>query len=162
MIEKRLEESIILHLIALSDALKRRRDQISQELGITTQQWLILLYLAKDPNLPFFEQEQHDKDMLAAEITRALDVSRPNVTNLIATLLEKGLVLQTEDKDDRRRKRLTLSPEGTRLLESLQLPRKTTNQQLFASLSEEERFTFLALIDKCLAAVGAFRNELPG
>lgn len=158
MIEKRLEESIILHLIALSEALKRRRDQISQELGITTQQWLILLYLAKDPNLPFFKQEQHDKDMLAAEITRALDVSRPNVTNLIATLIEKGLVLQTEDKEDRRRKRLTLSPEGIQLLESLQLQRKTMNQQLFASLSEEERATFLHLIDKCFAVVGPYNK----
>lgn len=155
MIEKRLEESIILHLIALSDALKRRRDQISQELGITTQQWLILLYLAKDPNLPFFEQEQHDKDMLAAEITRALDVSRPNVTNLIATLLEKGLVQQTEDKEDRRRKRLTLSPEGLQLLESLQQPRKTMNQLLFANFSEEERASFLYFIDKCLATVNS-------
>lgn len=159
MIEKRIEESIILHLIALSEALKRRRDIISQELGITTQQWLIMLYLAKDPNLPFFEQEHHDKKVLAAEITRALDVSRPNVTNLISTLLDKGLALQIEDKDDRRRKRLTLSPEGFKRLDELQQTRKSLNEQLFEGLSPEERETFLQLIDKCLTTVSNLKKE---
>ncbi|MBN8588393.1 MAG: winged helix DNA-binding protein [Rhodothermia bacterium] len=155
MIEKRLEESIILHLIALGDALKRRRDQISQGLGITTQQWLIMLYLAKDPNLPFFESEQHDKKILAAEITRALNVSRPNVTNLIATLLDKGLAVQIEDTEDRRRKRLALSPEGVKLLESLQPMRKMLNEQLFEDLSTDERQVFLALIETCLRRLSA-------
>lgn len=155
MIEKRLEESIILHLIALGDALKRRRDQISQGLGITTQQWLIMLYLAKDPNLPFFENGQHDQKVLAAEISRAINVSRPNVTNLISALLDKGLAIQTEDKEDRRRKRLALSPEGFRLLETLQPFRKKLNEQLFEDLTIDEREVFLQLIDICLRRLTA-------
>lgn len=155
-IEKRLEESLILRLIAVGEALKRRRDRICQELGISAQQWLILLYLAKDPNLAFFTKEKHRKPMLASEIARSLDVSRPNVTKLLNILLEKGLTQQIKDRNDHRRKRIELSEEGRSLVESLQPMRLQLNEQLFEHFDRAEMRTVLRFLDDCLERLEQF------
>ncbi|MCS7037903.1 MAG: MarR family transcriptional regulator [Saprospiraceae bacterium] len=155
-IEKRLEESLILRLIAVGEALKRRRDKICQELGISAQQWLILLHLAKDPNLAFFTKEKHRKPMLASEIARSLDVSRPNVTKLLNVLMEKGLIEQVKDRNDQRRKRIELSATGHLLVESLQPMRLQLNEQLFESFDRQEMQTVLRFLDNCLSRLDEF------
>lgn len=143
MIKKRLEELLILRLIVLGDRLKRRRDIISKTLGISTQQWLIMLHLALDPNLPYFEKKEHKKPLLASELAEALNVTRPNITNMLNSLIEKGLVEQVDDEDDKRRKRLSLSPQGLDLLQSLQPHRERLNAALFEDLTTEQKQMFL-------------------
>lgn len=155
-IEKRLEESLIIRLIAVGEALKRRRDKICQELGISAQQWLILLHLAKDPNLAFFTKEKHRKPLLASEIARSLDVSRPNVTKLLNVLLEKGLIEQVKDRNDHRRKRIELSETGRSLVESLQPMRLQLNEQLFEGFDRQEMQSALRFLDNCLARLDEF------
>jgi DNA-binding MarR family transcriptional regulator len=149
MIEKRLEESLILHLIALGDKLKKRREIISQELGISPQQWLIMLHLANDPNIPYLQRNPQKKSLMASEIAESLDSSRPNVSNLINILMERGLVEQVEDEDDRRRKRLTLSNKGQGLIDMLQPQRMLFNEKLFESFNEVDKKQFLNFIDLC-------------
>jgi DNA-binding MarR family transcriptional regulator len=150
MLKKRTEESLILRLIFLGQLLQRRRDTISQNLGVSTQQWIILLHLAFDPNIPFFEKKTQKKPMMASEIAESLGVSRPNITNLLNVLIEKDLVDQVDDDFDKRRKRLTLSPKGEALIESLQPQREYMNSQLFAAFSDEERHRFLQMVDHCI------------
>ena len=41
--------------------LNKYGDNISQEVGLTTQLWLIMLYLAGAPNIPYFDGEQPTK-----------------------------------------------------------------------------------------------------
>ncbi len=148
MINKRIEESLILRLILLGELLKRRRDIISKDLGISTQQWLILLHLAHDPNIPYFEKEQHKKPMLASEIAESLHVSRPNITNILNSLIEKGLLAQADDSDDKRRRRLTLSDKGRELLASLQPHRERLNAELFEYFAPEQKQLLLNMIDQ--------------
>ena len=94
MLNKRFEEMLILGLIALGERLKRRRDILSQNLGISTQQWLILLHLGNDPNIEYINKRDSSKPILASDLAESLNVSRPNVTNLLNVLIEKGLVDQ--------------------------------------------------------------------
>ncbi len=159
MIEKRLEESLILRLIALGERLKRRRDIISQSLGISTQQWLILLHLAQDPNIPFFEKKRQRKPLLASEIADSLEVSRPNITNMLNTLLEKKLIKQVADGNDRRRKRLELSEKGWELVRSLQPSRQFFNEMLFADFTHEQKEQLLGMVDKCIEQLEAYQSE---
>lgn len=153
MIHKRHEESLILGLIALGERLKKRRDTISQNLGISTQQWLILLHLGNDPNIEFLNKGEHKKPLLASELAEALNVSRPNITNLINVLIEKELVRQVEDKDDKRRKRLVLSEKGIEILESLQPHREQLNSDLFGTLTSEQKATFLTLVEQSIGVL---------
>ena len=157
MIQQRHEESLILGLIALGDRLKKRRDFVSQNLGISTQQWLILLHLGKDPNIEYINKNKHDKPLLASEIADALNVSRPNITNLINVLIEKDLVKQVEDKEDKRRKRLSLTEIGVDTLESLQPHRELLNSDLFSNLTMEEKASFLTLVKKSIDNLDAYK-----
>jgi DNA-binding MarR family transcriptional regulator len=109
MIEKSIEESIVLNIFELANQLKKIGDEVYQKVGLTTQQWLILLHLAENPNLPFFKREKHKKALMVSELADSLNVSRANITNLINVLLEKDLIWQYEDEKDRRKKRLELT-----------------------------------------------------
>jgi DNA-binding MarR family transcriptional regulator len=150
MIEKRVEESLILTLIAIGERLKKRREDICKSLGVSTQQWLLLLHLANDPNIPFLSKNKQKLPLMASEIANSLQVSRPNVTNMLNNLIEKELVQQVEDGNDRRRKRLMLTTKGDDLISELQPSRKFFNEQLFKHFSAQEKKQLLDLVERCM------------
>jgi DNA-binding MarR family transcriptional regulator len=154
MIAKRVEESLVLRLIALGDRLKRRRDIICQHLGVSTQQWLLLLHVARDPNLANnIPNDSSRPPILASELAEALNVSRPNITNMINSLLEKGLIEQIEDTKDKRRKGLMLTPQGQQLLDTLQPHRELLNSTLFEHFSPGDKADLLRLAEQCLTTL---------
>ena len=126
---------IVWNLLDISVLLNKYGEIISREAGITTQQWLIMLYLAEDPNIPFLQRERHDKPLTASELATALNVSRPNITNLVGSLLGKGYVRQTEDEDDRRKKRIVLTAAGRELVHRLEPNRSFFNTRLLKGFS---------------------------
>ncbi len=150
MIKKSIEESIVLSIFDLSNQLKKIGDEVYQKVGLTTQQWLILLHLANNPNLPFFKREKHKKDLMASELADSLNVSRANITNLINVLLEKGLIKQVEDNEDRRKKRLKLTKKGIALVEDTQPNRFAVIKYLTEGFNEDEKKTFLLFLEACM------------
>lgn len=148
---------LILGLIALGERLKRRRDILSQNLGISTQQWLILLHLGNDPNIEYINKRDSSKPILASDLAESLNVSRPNVTNLLNVLIEKGLVDQVGEKKDKRRKHLVLTQKGVDTLELLQPQREMLNSDLFLNLTETEKASFLSLVDKMMDNLDAYK-----
>jgi DNA-binding MarR family transcriptional regulator len=140
-----VEEKLVLTILELAAALSRRGDIISELVGITTQQWIIMLYIYGDPNIPYIGKRysadkhfQHNSGMLASDIAEALNVSRPNITNILNLLTAKGLVEQTLDEADRRRKILRLTPKGIHILKRIEPFRRKANIALFSILSKEQ------------------------
>lgn len=148
MIRKRNEESLLLRLILLGERLRKRREKISKKLGISTQQWLIMLHIARDPNIPFINFNDHKKDMMPKEIAATLGTSRPNITVFINGLLEKNLIREVQDEDDKRQKRLQLTDEGWALLNGLQSKREMLNSELFKVFTQTEMEQVLAFANK--------------
>lgn len=151
MIRKSKNASLIFHVIRFSETIRRNGDVMTHRYGITTQQWLILLLLAKDPNIIYLQEHPQEKPMLAKELADAMNVSRANVTNLLNVLLRKKLVKQVPDDDDKRRKRLVLTPQGEKVVAELELPRHANNEKLFKSFSKEEKDQFIGFIKTALA-----------
>lgn len=149
LIEKNKTSKTIWHIIEIADLLKKYGDMICAKEGITTQQWLIMLYLAGDPNIPYFEREKHFKPMMASELAEAFNVSRPNITNLLNGLLKKKLILQVADEIDRRKKRLQLSKKGIKLLQVLEPGRKVFNENLLSDLNKKQQDDFLKFLVLC-------------
>jgi DNA-binding MarR family transcriptional regulator len=87
---------------------------------------------------------------MAKEIADALNVSRANITNMLAMLIQKNLLLQYEDKEDRRRKRLRLTEKGINLLSKFEEVRAVYNNKLFDGISKEEKDNFMSFIKRCL------------
>ncbi len=149
MIEKNNATKIVWLVIEINNLLTKYGDFICQSAGITTQQWLVMLYLAKDPNAPFFEREKHHKPLMASELADALNVSRPNITNLLNGLLKKGMIRQILDIKDRRKKRLELTAKGIELIAKLEPGRKVFNDNLLERFSEKERTQFATFLEDC-------------
>lgn len=160
MIKKRKEESLLLRMILIGERLRKRREIICKKLGISTQQWLILLHIARDPNIPFIDFDEHKKDMLPKEIATTLGTSRPNITVLINGLLEKKLISEVQDPVDKRQKRLKLTDEGTQLLNGLQVKREQLNTSLFSSFDSEEMGQMLHFVEKFITELERNPNEI--
>jgi DNA-binding MarR family transcriptional regulator len=153
MIKKNQNASLIFHVIRFSETIRKHGDILTQQYGITTQQWLILLLLAKDPNIIYLQEHPQEKPMLAKELADAMNVSRANITNLLNVLLRKKLIIQTEDGFDKRRKRLVLTKEGEKVVDALEGPRHKSNARLFSSFSKEEKDVFIEFIRTSLAVL---------
>lgn len=150
MIKENINASVIFHVIKLAETWKKKGDLITQQYGITTQQWFILLLLAGDPNIIYLQENKHEKDLMAKELAEALNVSRANITNLLNVLIDKNLISQGADENDKRRKRLTLTKEGRVLVEKLEKPRLQVNEKLLNKFSKTEKENFIAFIAICL------------
>jgi DNA-binding MarR family transcriptional regulator len=153
MIKKNINASVIFHVIRLSETWKKNGDMITKKYGITTQQWLILLLLANDPNIIYLQEHPQEKPLMAKELADAMNVSRANITNLLNVLLKKKLVLQVADDLDKRRKRIVLSKAGEKIVASLETERTEKNNQLLNSFSKTEKDTFISFIKVCLSAM---------
>ncbi len=143
------EESLILTLLDVANHLARNGEAMAAQEGLTSQQWLVLLQIAGDPNFPH-GQGGNAEGMLASEIAAARGVSRANVSTMVTPLLRRKLIRQTDDPADRRRKRLTLTPSGRRVLERLEPLRRGANQQFFADLEPAAKAEMLHHLEHCL------------
>jgi DNA-binding MarR family transcriptional regulator len=150
MIKKNQNASLIFHVIRFSETIRKHGDVLTQQYGITTQQWLILLLLAKDPNIIYLQEHPQEKPMLAKELADAMNVSRANITNLLNVLLRKKLIKQVADGNDKRRKRLMLTANGEKVVMALEEPRHKRNQKLFANFSKDDKDNFLGFIQTSL------------
>ena len=149
-ISKNLNATVIAHATKLTETWKKFNYAITASCNITIQQWAILLLLANDPNLNYIKDNQHEKPLMAKELADALNVSRANITNLLNVLIAEKLVLQTEDKIDKRRKRLTLTSKGTEVLLNLEANRTKFNDLVFAKFSNEEKEKFNWFAKECI------------
>ena len=149
-LQKTVEESIVMSLLNLVDTINKRGDIHCHRFGITVQQYLIMLYLAGDPNIKYIEENGNSRPMVASELAEAMNVSRPNITNVLNLLIMKDLVEQVREKADWRKKSLILTDSGWALLEKMEAFRKRTNSCLLAHLSETDKNAFLHCLQKSL------------
>lgn len=152
-LEKTIDLSLIFNILDLANQLKANGDKICQQYGVTTQQWLILLHLAHDPNIPYFERQEHSLPILASELAESLSVTRPNVTNLLQTLSQKELIEQMADQTDARRKRLMLTEKGWEVVRQIQPIRIRTNEWLFEDFDGPQKKEFLNFLQGCLTRI---------
>jgi len=147
-----IEDSIVLTLFDISNELGKLGDGVASRAGLTTQQWLMLLQIAGDPNfaVPKDGPTRNGQGVMASEIARARGVSRANVSILVAQLLRMGLVSQAEQPDDRRRKHLAITSAGRSALADIESARHEANRNLFAGLTPTERRQLLRSLRACL------------
>lgn len=150
MLKKTVEASILQYILEFAEQVRRGGDILLQAYELTSQQWTILLHLARDPNLPFFRDRSPELPVMASELATYFNVSRANITNLMNSLADKNLIVQEEDSKDRRRKLLYLTAQGQHLVATVDTLRHHANGRLFTAFDHQEKHQFFSLIDRCL------------
>jgi DNA-binding MarR family transcriptional regulator len=98
------DQCLCLHAQRAARALARRFDEALQPIGLTNGQFSLMMSLNR-PDPP---------SMGAVATFLAMD--RTTLTAALKPLERRGLVRQTADPDDRRRRLVTLTPEGRSVL----------------------------------------------
>ncbi len=121
------------HQIALSVFLEECAAQ-----DVTTTQYGILVALRERPGI----------DQIGLSQLLGLDRS---TTGMVVGLLEaRALLRRAQPAEDRRRRVLSLTPKGARLLAALAPPAERARRRLLAPLTAEEAAAFGTLLDKLL------------
>jgi MarR family transcriptional regulator, transcriptional regulator for hemolysin len=102
-------------------------DRQSQGLGLTRAQWSVLAHLKRGDGI---------KQKTLAE---AMDIKPITLARHIDRLEAEGWVLRQDDAEDRRAKRLYLTPKATPMLKSLQKLGAKVRGQAFKGINIEEQ-----------------------
>jgi len=107
--------------------LKRKAfDRYAQELKVTRSQWWVLGHVSRRDGLP------------QTRLAEQLDVGKMAIGGLIDRLERSGLVARVPDEEDRRVKRVFLTPKGKRLVGRLREASVYFNQRVLEGVSDSE------------------------
>lgn len=137
----RPEDAIALCILDLANAIARHSEAILAQAGLTAPQWTVLLNVAGDAN--FQDGTRIGGSIFSSEIAAARGLSRPHISATVTELIRKGLIRQDDDPQDRRRKLLSVSPQGLAVLRRLQPLRQSINDTLLADLPLANRESLL-------------------
>ena len=154
----------MLAVLDLSNQLGKLGEGLAAQAGLTTQQWLVLLQVAGDPNFhaPDGRAPGAKGGVLGSEIAEARGVSRASVSTLVAQLLARGLIRRQAEALDRRRKGLSVTARGRASLALLDASRRRANRILLAELGSSERAVLLRSLRACLRCAAASVAGAPG
>jgi N-acetylglutamate synthase-like GNAT family acetyltransferase/Mn-dependent DtxR family transcriptional regulator len=104
------ELALATRLKRLSERLMKDVSQVYVDLGIDFRaNWFSIVYALGQ-----------ESPVAVTELARMLGLSHPAVNQIAAQLISRGLVRQSKDKSDERRRLLCLSPRGRRLIGELE------------------------------------------
>jgi MarR family transcriptional regulator for hemolysin len=119
----------------LSDAARLLRtcaDQEARRFGMTRAQWAVLFRL------------QRNEGLKQSELADLLEVQPITLTRLIDRLCDNGLIERRSDPNDRRVKRLFLTPAAKPVLEKVTAAGEAMMANVLAGLDQQTREAMLA------------------
>lgn len=131
-------EEAFVAILRTADLLRRRFATVVEASGITIQQYNVLRILrgARDSGLP------------TLEIGVRMIEQTPGITRLLDRLEEKALVRRERCPADRRQVLCWITESGLHLLQRLDGPMKTAEEEISARLTEREVTQLLRSLEK--------------
>jgi MarR family transcriptional regulator for hemolysin len=126
----------------VSTAWRREIDYRVRDFGLTEATWRPLLYIGR------LGDGQRQTDLAAALMIEAASLVR-----LVDALERAGLVERIEDPDDRRSKRLTMTPEGRAIYEKVAAIHSQLAQDFIRDVSPEDMDVCAAVLESVLSTI---------
>ena len=124
----------------LSAMLRQEQNAVSEGV-ITLPQFLGMNFLRANPGSPV-------KDFAAT-----LGLKPSSASGLVDRMVNHGLIHREHSDTDRRVVLLTLTPKGKKMVEEVREQKRQSIAKLFASLTDDERATYLRLMQKVVGAI---------
>ncbi len=146
------EEAILVNLSlvrarrVMSTVMPRYIESLKLGVNLSAARFNLLLTL-------FFS---HERRLAQNRISREMEVSRTNITNLIDGLVKDGLVTRVTSPVDRRVSYAQLTEKGEALCRDLLPPMTQLMMDVCTDFSEEEKLTFSSLLDRYQRALATY------
>ncbi|CAN5630212.1 hypothetical protein BH09PSE5_BH09PSE5_34360 [soil metagenome] len=135
--EAKLQQLVGYQLAQASITTKRVfTREVGQPLGLRRVEYTILMLIKENPGCS------------ASRLSRALDITAPNLTILISRLEQQGLVVREQNEIDKRSLHLHVSTAGAQLATETTERLLAGEQEALSSLSFGERALFIELLHK--------------
>jgi MarR family transcriptional regulator for hemolysin len=102
-----IEREVAFNINDVARLLRTYADQRARDLGMTRAQWAVLARV------------ENTEGLKQCELADTLDIQPITLTRLIDRLCDSGLIERRSDPDDRRAKRLFLTPAARPVLDGL-------------------------------------------
>lgn len=116
-----------MQVAQLSRAWRGELDRRLVGLGLSQARWLVLLHLGRFAELP-----------TQRELAQSVGVEGPTLARLLDSLESQGLVSRQAVPEDRRAKKIALSPQALPLIEKIEAISAQLRQEVFAGIDEDE------------------------
>jgi DNA-binding MarR family transcriptional regulator len=130
----------------LSDAFRRRREQLALSVGLSDGQWSVLEEIAREHFMP-------------SMFARTRDSSAAAVSKTLRQLLDKGLVSVTLSKSDGRQRAYVLTAKGKRVLEILRIERGQAIEKIWLPLPRDEVENFVTFATQLSDRLEQYSSE---
>ncbi|MDY0250655.1 MAG: MarR family transcriptional regulator [Pseudomonas sp.] len=116
-----------MQLTHLSRAWRAELDRRLTDLGLSQARWLVLLHLARGRERP-----------TQGELASSVGVENPTLARLLDALEVQQLIERQADQDDRRVKKIVLTPSAIDLIDRIESIASDLRKEVFAGLSEQD------------------------
>lgn len=123
---KTREVSLLYLVKQVELAARRALDEVVEPAGLTTLQYTALTVLQRDPGIT------------SADLARNSFVRTQTMAEMVAYLLDHGLVQRVRDETNRRQYLLTLSAAGAEVVESLTASAAAVERRMLSGLDETQ------------------------
>lgn len=121
--------------LAMGSRLKRLSERLSQEVGAIYKESNVEF----EPRwFPVFRLLGSRGEASIVDIANAIEVTHPAVNQIAAELLDAGLIVQLQDKNDKRRRLLSLSKKGKKIYDELQHTWRLLSMSIGQTLEDSE------------------------
>src|ERR1700761_8874305 len=141
VLPRSLNRKFAFSLNDVARMLRTYADQKASQFGITRAQWVVLVRLDRFEGLK------------QSELAEMLDLQPITLTRLLDRLSDSGLIERRADPNDRRAKRLYLTPAARPLLEQLTSLGEDLMETVLAGLDRKD-------VDALLAGLGTIKENL--
>ena len=130
------EEYIGVVLSDVARLLRTEFDRRVRRLGITRAQWLVLTRLHRHPGASL------------SELAERMEVEKATAGRMIDRLVANGWVARRTQRDDRRVRRVYLTPEAERVHKRIWRVAEATVEDALTGLSAQESKQLMALLQR--------------
>lgn len=131
---------LAVHVLRLAGVLGAEGDALAAPFGQSSARWRVLAAVEVEP-------------MSVAQIAHALGLARQSVQRLADSLVAARLATYEDNPSHRRAKLLRLSPQGRRVLASIQDAQREWADALGAAIGERELARGNAILERVLRAL---------
>lgn len=114
-------------------------DERLKDLGVTQARWTTMVYLQKG-----------GEGLTQRELARLMAIENPTLVRLLDSLEQQGLIERRPCPNDRRARRLHLTPDGTEFMNVLTERAAKLREEMLEGISDEEIESAVEVFNKIM------------